>query len=333
MKEEKQEKINIGDIGENRFFKWVKNNQMSITAFIVGIALGVFVMGLLWPDRIVKLADGSEVIATLKGRNFTADDIYQDMVDANGLNTLLDQVDLAILKEKYDLEEEAMESAKSQAEEIYQSYEETYQYTKDQFLEMNGFGTENAFLEYLKNDYYFKKYFEDFLVSKISDKEAKKYYDNTVKGTKKVQLFISTTDDADLKKIKKALDKGQTLSSVSKKYSNVTLTDLGSVSFNSYGDYSETLIKQLGDLKKGETSDVFEDSTYGYALLYVEDTDKKRDFDDIKEDIKKILGTELANKDENLYFNAFFQLRDAYDFEIKDSKLASLYSDYKKSHK
>ncbi len=330
MKQKEEKKT---DTGENKFFKWIKVNQKAIITFFVGIVVGVFIMGLLWPERISKLADGSEVVATLKDKNFTADDIYQDMVDANGLNTLLDQVDLAILKEKYDLEEEAMESAREQAEEIYQSYSETYQYTKEQFLEMNGFGKEDAFLEYLKNDYYFKKYFEEFLVSKVSDKEAKKYYDDTVQGTKKVKLFVSTTGDADLKKVKKALDKGQSISSVSQKYSSVSLTDLGSVSFENYGDYSDTLIEQMGKLKKGETSDVFSDETYGYALLYVEDTDKKRDFDDIKEDIKKVIGTDLANKDENLYYKAFIQLREAYDFDIKDTKLANLYKEYKKSHK
>lgn len=321
-------------VEENK--KWEgfwERNKKNIMFFVGGVVVGGLIMGIMWPDRIAKLSDGTEVVAEINEKNFTADDVYNKLKEGNGLTALLQLVDLEILKEKYDLDEEANNYAKEQSEYIYNMYQSAYGYTKESFLEENGFSDESEFLSYLQEEYYYQQYYNDYLASKITDKEAEEYYKDEVMGAKYVYVFSSNEKDNDLSKVKKALDSGSSYKDITNKYQDITANDLGVIEYDTYSNYSTEFLTNLKKIDKPGTSSVFEDSSYGNALIYVSEVNEKEDYKDIKDGIKKVLATKLGNEDDSLYYKAYIELRDAYNLKIYDTKIQALYDDFKKQHK
>ena len=51
-------------------------NKSIVSAFIVGLAVGLVIMLMFMPDRIATLENGEEVIVTLGDKNITANDLY-----------------------------------------------------------------------------------------------------------------------------------------------------------------------------------------------------------------------------------------------------------------
>ena len=57
----------------------------------------VLVVILIWPDRIAKLENGLEPVASIDGLTVTAEDLYEDMKEIYSVNNLLDIIDNKIL--------------------------------------------------------------------------------------------------------------------------------------------------------------------------------------------------------------------------------------------
>lgn len=316
-----------------RIKNWCAINKRNILVFAFGVLVGIFVMSLFWPERIAKLKDGTESVVKIDNKTFTADDLYTELKDNGGLDAILNLVDLAILNEKYDLGEESEEYAKEQAESIFQMYETTYGYTKEEFLKGNNFKDEEEFLQYLKDDYLYQKYYQEYLESLIIEKDIKDYYKNTVDGMKKVYIFSSTSKDNDLTKVKKALEKGKTYEEIEKKYTDIICNDLGEVNFNTYSNYSEEFLKQLKKLDAKEASSIFTDDTFGYAVIYVTEAEEKKEYDEIKDEIKKVLAENKSNEDDTLYYKGFIKLRDEHNIKFYDTSLKKSYDEYLKQYK
>lgn len=317
----------------NNITGWLENNKTAVSFFCAGILLGIFIMACFWPKRIAQLDNGQEVVVSIEGKDFTANDLYNKLKENSGLDALLNLVDINILKEKYELGDEADAYAKEQSESIYKLYEQNYGFTKEQFLEENNFKDEAEFLGYLKEEYLYQTYYEDYLKEKITDKEIKEFYKNTVDSTKKIYVFSAAEEENDLKSVIKDLKKKKSFEDISKKYENVIANDIGEVSFDTYSSYSEEFIKQLKKLKKGEASSVFSDDTFGYTVIYVTDEKEKPSLEEAKEDIIKTLSDKMSSEDEKLYYKALIEMRDNKKIKFSDSQLQKEYETYKKQYK
>ena len=155
--------------------------RLAIYGAVGGILLTILVVIIIWPDRIATLKDGTQPVAEINGYTVTADILYEDMKEVYSISSLLDKIDNKILEEKYPETEEMNDELKQQAESYYSAYEQYYQMDKETFLS-NNFGSEKAFLEYLRLQYRRNKYAEDYIKSLISDKEIEKYYNDKVYG-------------------------------------------------------------------------------------------------------------------------------------------------------
>ncbi len=320
MKEEVESEKSI----ESIFYKYKKD----IIMFFSGVIVTGVICGIIWPNRIAKLSDGSEVVASVNGTSISADVLYKELTNRGGLTTVLEMVDEEILLNKYNLDEEAAAYAKEQSASIYEQYESLYGYTKDEFLTNNGFKSEDEFMHYLEVEYYKSKYFDDYLSSKITDEEVKKYYDDVVKEERRAYVFYTTETGKDLANVKKALEKGTDIEKLSKKYSNLSYRDLGNVNFSSYDMYTNKFLTELNKLGKGEVSKVFEDDNFGNVIIYVTEVKEKESYDDLKEQIRTNLSKELSQKDQNLYYRAFQELRKEYNFKIEDSNILKEYDKF-----
>ncbi len=307
--------------------------QKCLACLLIGMIIGALAMSFCWPKRVAKLKNGEEVIATVGNYTVSADEIYDALKNQTAMMHVLDLIDYSILLDMYGKSDEAGTYAKEQSEIIYQQYEQFYGSTKEEFLTSNGYKNEDAFMEYLNHDYYYNKYYNEYMLKQITDEEVEKYYNDFVSGKKKVHLYTKYDDSVDLKEIKKALDKGTSIAKVNEKFKGAMYNELGEISYLDYADYSDEFISNLYSLKKGDTSKVFQDGATGESLIYVESAEEKLELKDIKDDLKEMLATKKGNEDESLYYKAFIELREEKGLKFNDTEYKDLYDNYLKSFK
>lgn len=304
----------------------IKDNKKELIFMFGGFAVGIILMLILWPSRIATLADGTQEVASVNNKSFTADDLYTELKSSGGLDALINLIDQYILYEKYDLDDEAAEFADEQSEQIYTTYETYYGYTKDQFLTANGFEDEEEFLKYLRDEYYYQNYYDEYTETLIDEDDISDYYKDEVFGDKDIYLFSASSED-DLEGVLNYLEKGKTYDQITDKYTSVTANSYEVVTFKDSSTYSANVIEELTTLSAGEYSEIVEDTTYGYFIVYVVSEEDKADLEDIREDIIEILVDDLQSEDSNIYYQAFIALRKEYGLTFSDTGLQSEYEE------
>lgn len=311
---------------------WFLDNKRELMFLAVGLVIGILVMYILWPDRVATLKSGEEIVVEVKGKQFTADELYNKLKSTSGLDQLIDMVDNYILHEKYDFEEEAENFAKEQSETIYTTYQNYYGYTKEDFLGANGFESEKDFLDYLNNEYYYQEYYKEYVSGTITDKEIEEYYKANVFGEKQVYIFTANTEDNDLENVRKYLKNGKTFDQIKKKYPKVTATTVDAMKYTDTDSYSETILSTVAATKKGSYSKVFQDDTLGYAVVYVVDEKETPKLEDVTDEVVSLLVSKKQSGDEKLYYQAFIQLRKDYGIKFSDTVMEDTYKKLVKNY-
>ena len=340
----KTEKVKIKKEKNNEklvtLFKKVDDKRFGIILFVVGFLIATLLFRcILWPDRIATLKDGTQPIATLNEKTITADDLYENMKSYYSVNVLLNEIDDIILSKKYKETDEMNEEIKSTAEYYYSMYEKQAGYTKEQFLSEYGFASEDSFLDNLRLDYRRNKYYEEYVLSLITDKEVEKYYKDDVFGdvdSKHILVSVAKDDkeglsDEEAKKLAneiiKKLDSGTSWDDVVKEYKDqITSEDLGYNAFNA--SLESAYLKECKDLKVGTYSKSPVLTSYGYHIVYKKAQKDKPELDSVKDDVKDILAKEKKENDTNLYYKALIKLRADSKLEFNDTKLKDEYNTY-----
>lgn len=312
----------------NKVIEELKFRKNELCYLAIGILVGVLVMGIFWPKRIAKLANGEEVVVEIKGYKFTADDLYNEMKSIYGTNdALFNLVDLTILKDKYpDLDEEATKEAEKNRDGIYETYLNYYGYTKDEFLSANGFKDEDDFLNYLKGQFYYEHYYTDYIKSTITDKDIEEYYNKHVFGEKSVYVFTSSKKE-DLETVRKNLKANKSFKKIKEANSNGNSYTFDAITFRDIDSLSQTILDKIGVTEKGKYSKVFEDDIYGNVVVYVLDEKEKEALKDIKDELLDMMVKEKQQSSETLYYKAFINLRDEYEMKIYDADLKKSYEE------
>ena len=340
----KPEKVKIKKEKNNEklvtLFKKVDDKRFGIILFVVGFLLATLLFRcILWPDRIATLKDGTQPIATLNEETITADDLYENMKSYYSVNVLLNKIDDIILSKKYKETDEMNEEIKSTAEYYYSMYEKQAGYTKEQFLSEYGFASEDRFLDNLRLDYRRNKYYEEYVLSLITDKEVEKYYKDEVFGdVDSKHILVSVAKDGEeglsdeeakklANEIIKKLDSGTSWDDVVKEYKDqITSEDLGYNAFNA--SLESAYLKECKNLKVGTYSKSPVLTSYGYHIVYKKAQKDKPELDSVKDDVKDILAKEKKENDTNLYYKALIKLRADSKLEFNDTKLKDEYKTY-----
>ena len=234
-----------------KFYDFIDKYRLAIYGVIGGVLATVLVVILIWPDRIAKLENGLEPVASIDGLTVTAEDLYEDMKEIYSVNNLLDIIDNKILEEKYPETDEMNTELNDQAENYYNMYNQYYGYSKEEFLTKSGFGSERAFIEYLRLQYRRTQYTDDYIKEQITDKEIEKYYEDKVYGdinTKHILVKVSSSATDEEKKEAENLAKE-------------IITDLhGEEEFNKALNISECLFSdRIWELSANEIIDSIKD--------------------------------------------------------------------------
>lgn len=345
-KENKKEVKKVNKVSDDKVYKIIEffdKYRLLIYGAIGGILITVLVVIIIWPDRIAKLKDGTEPVAEINGYTVTADELYEDMKELYSISSLLDKIDNKILEEKYPENDDMNDEIKEQAESYYNAYEQYYQMDKETFLSNNGFGSEKAFLDYLRLQYRRNTYAKDYIKTLISDKDVEKYYEDKVYGdinTKHILVKVdSSASDEDkekaenlAKEIISKLNDGKSFDEVKEEYKDqITYEELGYKSYNaslesSYMDAMQKLDNDSYSKEPVKTS-------YGYHVIYRIDQKEKPSLDDVKDEIINSLVSEKQSSDNKISYVALDNMRNEAGLKFSDTVLEKKYNTYMSQYK
>ena len=345
-KELKKDTKKVNKVNDDKVFKMLEffdKYRLAIYGAVGGILITVLVVVIIWPDRIATLKDGTQPVAEIDGYTVTANDLYEDMKDVYSISSLLDKIDNKILEEKYPETDEMNDELKQQAESYYSAYKQYYKMDKETFLSNNGFGSEKAFLEYLRLQYRRNKYAEDYIKTLISDKEVEKYYEDKVYGdinTKHILVKVdSSASDEDKKKaedlakeIISKLNNGKSFDDVKEEYKDqITYEELGYKSYNA--NLESAYMEAMQKLENNSYSKEPVKTSYGYHVIYRIDQKEKPALEDVKEEIIDSLVSEKKSEDKNISYVALDKMREESGLKFSDTVLEKKYNTYMSQYK
>lgn len=345
-KESKKDTKKVNKVNDDKVFKMLEffdKYRLAIYGAVGGILITVLVVVIIWPDRIATLKDGTQPVAEIDGYTVTANDLYEDMKDVYSISSLLDKIDNKILEEKYPETDEMNDELKQQAESYYSAYKQYYKMDKETFLSNNGFGSEKAFLEYLRLQYRRNKYAEDYIKTLISDKEVEKYYEDKVYGdinTKHILVKVdSSASDEDKKKaedlakeIISKLNDGKSFDEVKEEYKDqITYEELGYKSYNA--NLESAYMEAMQKLENNSYSKEPVKTSYGYHVIYRIDQKEKPALDEVKEEIIDSLVSEKKSEDKNISYVALDKMREESGLKFSDTVLEKKYNTYMSQYK
>ena len=324
--------------------KSVDNNRKAILFGVVGFLLGTLLFRcILWPDRIATLKDGTQPVANIDGKPFTADDLYENMKNYYSVNILLNEIDDIILTKKYPETDEMNKEVKDTADSYFAYYESSGS-TREEFLSYYGFASEADFIESLKLDHRRNLYYEDYVEELITDKEIDKYYADEVFGDVDSKHILVKIDeeseeglsDEEAKKlaneILKKLNDGKSWDEVTKEYKDKIVTEeLGYNAFNA--SLESSYLKECKNLEVGKYSKTPVKTSYGYHIVFKIAQKDKPKLDEVKDDIIEILANEKKNADSNLLNKSLIAMREEAKLEFVDTKLGDEYKKFVNNNK
>ena len=325
-----------------KFYDFIDKYRLAIYGVIGGVLATVLVVILIWPDRIAKLENGLEPVASIDGLTVTAEDLYEDMKEIYSVNNLLDIIDNKILEEKYPETDEMNTELNDQAEKYYNMYNQYYGYSKEEFLTKNGFGSERAFIEYLRLQYRRTQYTDDYIKEQITDKEIEKYYEDKVYGdinTKHILVKVSSSATDEEKKeaenlakeIITKLNEGKSFDEVKDAYKNkITYEELGYKAYNA--SLESAYMEAMQKLENNSYTKEPVQTSYGYHVIYRIDQKEKPALKDVKEEIITSLVSEHKSKDTSVQYKALDKMREDAKLKFTDTVLEKKYETYKSQY-
>lgn len=325
-----------------KFYDFIDKYRLAIYGVIGGVLATVLVVILIWPDRIAKLENGLEPVASIDGLTVTAEDLYEDMKEIYSVSNLLDIIDNKILEEKYPETDEMNTELNDQAENYYNMYNQYYGYSKEEFLTKNGFGSERAFIEYLRLQYRRTQYTDDYIKEQITDKEIEKYYEDKVYGdinTKHILVKVSSSATDEEKKeaenlakeIITKLNEGKSFDEVKDEYKDkITYEELGYKAYNA--SLESAYMEAMQKLENNSYTKEPVQTSYGYHVIYRIDQKEKPVLKDVKEEIITSLVSEHKSEDTSVQYKALEKMREDAKLKFTDTVLEKKYETYKSQY-
>lgn len=325
-----------------KFYDFIDKYRLAIYGVIGGVLATILVVILIWPDRIAKLENGLEPVASIDGLTVTAEDLYEDMKEIYSVSNLLDIIDNKILEEKYPETDEMNTELNDQAEKYYNMYNQYYGYSKEELLTKNGFGSERAFIEYLRLQYRRTQYTDDYIKEQITDKEIEKYYEDKVYGdinTKHILVKVSSSATDEEKKeaenlakeIITKLNEGKSFDEVKDEYKDkITYEELGYKAYNA--SLESAYMEAMQKLENNSYTKEPVQTSYGYHVIYRIDQKEKPALEDVKEEIITSLVSEHKSEDTSVQYKALEKMREDAKLKFTDTVLEKKYETYKSQY-
>ncbi len=294
----------------------------------------------------VKLKDGKEVVASLKNKEFTAEELFDELKEKYGSVALTNMVDTYIINTEIPDDKEYEEAAKAELSST-KAYYEQYNYSWDTVLSYYGFADDDDFLKSSIENNKRNDIISKYVKEKITEDEINEYYEKEIYGDYTVKhILIKPETKSEMsedekkeanenakKRAEEAIEKlndGSSWSDVVKEYSDDEQTKEKDGDLPSFtnGDYVDSFFEATLALEDGNYTKEPVESTYGYHIIYRVSATEKPSLEKAKDKcLEKITENKLKN-DSNLATNTWIEIREKYEFDIADSTIKE---NYKKS--
>ncbi|MCI8393887.1 MAG: hypothetical protein HFH86_00175 [Bacilli bacterium] len=303
---------------------------------------------------IPTLSNGEEAVVTFEnGDKISVNDLYKEIKDNYALQTLLQMIDKKILEAEFPDE---VKSKRETAESTVKAMEENY--GKDSFLQMiqNYYGYQSV--EAYEEAYYISSMQNlailEYGKNQVTEKEIKKYYDESVFGDIQVNHILITADTNEnmsseektnaenkakeqvnsiIEELKKSDNPKERFTELAKEYSKdeSTKNNGGSLGFINIGTLSsayDEIVKNANSLKDNSFSTSIITTELGYHVIFRESQKEKASLDDVTDSIRTTLGEKKLNADNTMSVTALTELRKKYGMDIVDSEIQKQYGNY-----
>lgn len=311
---------------------------------LLTVGVCVLIVGLTGCGKTPTLKNGEEIVATIDGKKFTAEDLYEKLKAQGGETTLVNMIDSYIINKEIETDEDAETYAESQIESYKSSYKS---YGKDfnEALTQAGYKDEEEFKDALILDYKKNTITENYIKGELTDAEIEKYYEDNIYGdieAKHILISPDTNDDMsdeektkaeekakeEAEKLIKELEKGEDFDELAKENSD----DKGTASKGgkltiTYGEVVDEVWDAASGLKdKAYTKEPVK-SEYGYHIIYRISQKDKPKLNEVRDDIIDKLVEEKMSTDDTLQTEAMVELRKKYNMEINDKDIKKSYNE------
>lgn len=339
----KEEKVEVVKTKNQKNSFWKENSTNVLVAVLCLLLVGNIILVVV--GHKVKLKDGKEVIATIEGRDYTAEEVFDGLKSKYGSDILINLVDAEIADK--ELSDGEKNEAKTEAKDYIQSIKAQYEqsgYEWDTVLSQYGYENEDALVKEYTTSVKTQKVVTKKLMSELTNDEIQKYYDEKVYGkyTAKHILIIPATsaDMSDDDKAEAEEEARIKAAEVIEKYANgESWADLvntysedegskaneGLVENFTYGDVDDAFLKATAALKDDEYTKEPVKSQFGYHVILRVSATEKPALKSKKEEIKKSLVEDKLNSDANLFTNTLVKIRKEYKLDIKDTAIKNAY--------
>ena len=345
----KNEEKQIKKGNNESFVSSLMNNTPFVIALCIIIILLATLILVLCTKKIPKTKNGDEIIASIKGKTITAEDLYQQLKEDYATDALITIVDDYIA----DKEVKITKEDKKQVEEVvdyYKEYADYYGVDFETFLAnyigISGVTTEDEFYNYVLKDYKKSLAVTKFIGDKASKDELKDFYKKnysdklTVKhilievdadaedqetaekeAKEKAEKIIKKLQDTDKDKLNDKFDE------LCEKNSDdpATYSNGGLIEDFTKNDVVEEFFNASKELEDGKFTKEPVKTSYGYHVILKVKSSKADKFDDIIDDVKKAYAEEKLNSDANLQITAWADLRKSYKLSIEDDEVKKIY--------
>lgn len=323
--------------------KGIQERKRKVKKTLLTLGVCVLVLGLVGCGKTPTLKNGEKVIASVKGKKITAEDLYETLKSQGGQSTLVNMIDEFIVNKEVETDEDAETYAESQIESYKSSYK-SYGQDFEEAITSAGYEDEDDFKDALIVEYKKNIVTEDFVKDSIEDSEIEKYYEDNIYGdieAKHILISVDTDDDATdeekekaekkakkkAEKIIEKLNNGESFSKLAKKYSDDegTASNGGKLTVT-YGDVVDEFWEGVNSLEDKTYTKEPVKSEYGYHIIYRISQKDKPKLSEVKDDIIDKLVDEKMDEDDTLQTQAMVALRKKYNMSINDSSLKKAYN-------
>lgn len=316
------------------------------------LLIGLISLGVLATTgcgKIPKLENGEEVVASLDGKNFTANDLYNELKKQGGSSVLVNMIDTFITNQEITDSKEAEEYAAS----LIKQYKLSYKQNGADFeaaLISNGYANEDEFKKVIATDYKKSEIAKKYIKADITDDELKDYYDNHISDELSVKHILiapevsdnatdeekTNAENAALEKAKnliEQLNNGADFDTLAKENSSDDATkDNGGVINNVVKEgYVTEFWNAAYALENGKYTTEPVKTQYGYHIIYKVSHTEKKSLDEMKDTLYNKIVSEKINNDSSLEQKTWVKIREKYNLAINDSTIDSTYKSSIKS--
>ncbi|NPC92074.1 peptidylprolyl isomerase PrsA [Bacillus sp. WMMC1349] len=248
----------------------------------------------------------SEVVAETKAGDITKGELYDTLLEQNGVSGLDVLLEKKVLEDKYKVSNKEIDKRLDE-------YKKIAGQQIDAMIDQKG---EDFVKKQIKTELLRKKAAEDNI--KVTDKDVKQFYDS-IKGKYHISHII-VKEKKTIEEVAKKLKKGEKFEDLAEEYSIDSSSIIGG-DLSWHGkkepEMDKTFLKAAFALKVGEISKPVK-TKHGYHIIKI--IEKRGKYEDMKKDLKKQL-KELKINNPNEIQNAVDMLIKKADLNVKDKTL------------